>query len=107
LNDVDVTTMATGARIVQVMQHAFRDPEMLSASIVAGASGLIALAVYLAINEHELKQFYTRHSKACLAAYIICMAIVWFSFVNHGRFVLTRLFSAFVGPISLLGMRVT
>lgn len=72
---------------------AIRNQEFCSSLAVAAISGVVALATYVYANEHEVRQFYTRHSKALLSLYILCMSIIWLSLVFNARFVCTRFIS--------------
>ncbi len=70
------------------------DVELRDAIIILGVSGVIAVYLYFACKEHDVKQFYARHdsTKMMVILFGACSFVIWFSVAVNAKFICFWLF---------------
>lgn len=83
-----------GNKFHRIASDLASDVELRDAIIVLGISGAIALYLYMACKEHDVKQFYAQHdsTKMMVILFGACSFVVWFSVAVNAKFIAFWLF---------------
>jgi hypothetical protein len=83
-----------GNKLHRIASDLASNAELRDSVIVLGLSGTIAMYLYTACKEHDVKQFYAQHdsTKMMVILFGACSFVIWFSVAVNIKFVAFWLF---------------
>ena len=84
----------THNKLTCIVADLLHDEELRDAVLVLTISSAVALYLYMACKEHDVKQFYARHdtSKTMVVLFGVCSFVIWFSIAVNAKFICVWLF---------------